>query len=150
MKIESGTFENKSGVFHLVDANDFEYKNDLQLKVTNVAKGTWYGEAAFENEHCIRLDLYHVDHLEESPGFEVEFDETPIAVDSAFIKVIDSDMKDKKFSERFDPIRTIPGGIVAQTGFGDGIYFADLIKEKDGSVIGLSISFIEDEEIISE
>lgn len=142
-----GTIENRSGVFHAVDA--YIDNHTFQAKVTNVAKGHWEVNAVFtkfgNQEICKALQLSH-ESLGSMSGEDIQYDfvEEDVGIDTGTIKIIDADTLENPVSERSVLAEILLGGVKASTGLGDGLYFVGVCKNPVGKVVGVFIDFIDE------
>ncbi len=166
--INVGSFENKSGDFIISDPC-YDLGSIGQSKLTNILEGTWHGFIKKAEGRCFELVAKH-DSVKHQNNFDWNHSSI-IAVDSGQAGIFDS----KVYRNNDTVVNTpktfipndwyssccdqtmitklggvIPGGVVSQSGYGDGDYDFYYSSNKDSKINAIKIVFIEVEEFTKE
>ena len=162
-----GTFENTSGTLVVSDPC-YTLSVWCLIQLQNVKKGTWNAYIEYSDEgrwgiRCAKIMALH--DSEKTPTWESI---GVIGVDSGQAGIFDIlvfqndatvEPKEKTFLPKEpwyssccdltlaeNQAGVIPGGAVASSGYGDGVYEVFVSKNNDGEIAGVLIVFIEEED----
>lgn len=163
--IKLGTFEVSSGILVVSDPC-YELGTWCQGILENVKNGIWKGYIAGikDNEWGARVSKLFASHIEHTiPGnFFPERTDIDVGVDSGQAGIFDKKHYHGKEDDYGDGgwydlccnitlskegAGIVEGGIVSSSGFGDGEYVCDIARNKDGQIIGVQITFIDEEDM---
>jgi hypothetical protein len=155
-QLRLGTFENKSGTLVVTDPA-YDLGTWCQSVIENAAKGKWFafvdkGRFTKLGIRCMQLHAVHEDALYEKVTYKWEESGPEICVDSANAGIFDLDAYPKGKTDDFiqqcyeltntkKGAGVIEGGVVSDSGLGDGIYDVYVATDNDGRTVAVTIVF---------